>query len=224
MDKRQLIFTGKICPYCGKEAELIDSAEVYHGVSYGWMYICRPCDAYVGCYKGTKKALGRLANAELRKYKHEVHDVFDLIWKKHFMKRAQAYTWLSKQLGTERDYTHIGMFDVETCKKVIAVSNKYLIERGSTNKYNSNKQQHKQRKRYNYMTKKKTDKDNGIILPDMNNNPVAHKEEFETVFSIIAAYYREPRMPSECLKPTEMIQKVRFPLKNSIILNLPIII
>ncbi|MBR6190027.1 MAG: hypothetical protein IKQ59_13925 [Prevotella sp.] len=74
------------------------------------------------------------------------------------------------------------------------------------------------------MTKKKTDKDNGIILPDMNNNPVAYKEEFETVFSIIAAYYREPRMPSECLKPTEMIQKVRFPLKNSIILNLPIII
>ena len=78
MDKRQLIFTGKICPYCGKETELIDSAEVYHGVSYGWMYICRPCDAYVGCYKGTKKALGRLANAELRKYKHEAHGVFDL--------------------------------------------------------------------------------------------------------------------------------------------------
>lgn len=140
MDKRYLIITGTICPYCGKETELIDSAEVYHGVSYGWMYICRPCDAYVGCYKGTTKALGRLANAELRKYKHEAHDVFDLIWKKHFMKRAQAYTWLSKQLGTERDYTHIGMFDVETCKKVIAVSNKYLIERGSTNKYNNNKQ------------------------------------------------------------------------------------
>ena len=71
MDKRQQILAGKICPYCGKETELIDSAEVYQGVSYGWMYICRPCDAYVGCYKGTTKALGRLANAELRKYKHE---------------------------------------------------------------------------------------------------------------------------------------------------------
>ena len=64
-------------------------------------------------------------------FKYEAHDVFDLIWEKHFMKRAQAYTWLSKQLGTERDYTHTGMFDVETCKKVIVVSNKYLIERGS---------------------------------------------------------------------------------------------
>ena len=38
------------------------------------------------------------------------------------------------------------------------------------------------------MTKKKTDKDNGIILPDMNNNPVAYKEEFETVYSIIATH------------------------------------
>jgi hypothetical protein len=43
------------------------------------------------------------------------------------------HDWLSKQLGTERDYTHIGMFDVETCKKIIAVSNKYLIEMGSIN-------------------------------------------------------------------------------------------
>ena len=129
MDNKQLILSGKICPYCGKETELIDSAEVYQGVSYGWMYICRPCDAYVGCYKGTTKALGRLADAELRKYKHEAHSVFDFIWEKHFMKRAQAYTWLSKQLGMERDYTHIGMFDVETCKKVIAVSNNYLKEK-----------------------------------------------------------------------------------------------
>ena len=70
-----------------------------------------------------------MANAELRKYKHEAHDVFDLIWKKHFMKKAQAYTWLSKQLGTERDYTHIGMFDVETCKRVIAVSTSFLKEK-----------------------------------------------------------------------------------------------
>ena len=45
------ILTGKICPYCGKESELIDSAEIY-GESYGAMYICRGCDAYVGCYSG----------------------------------------------------------------------------------------------------------------------------------------------------------------------------
>lgn len=125
--KREQILSGKVCPYCGKETELIDSAEVYQGVSYGWMYICRPCDAYVGCYKGTTKALGRLANAELRDYKHKAHEVFDQIWKNHYMNRAKAYTWLSKLLGTERDYTHIGMFDVEMCKKVIRVSKDYIM-------------------------------------------------------------------------------------------------
>ena len=91
MNNHQLIISGKICPYCGRETELIDSSEIYHGVSYGWMYICRPCDAYVGCYNGTTKALGRLADAELRKYKHEAHDVFDLIWKNHLMDRHKAY-------------------------------------------------------------------------------------------------------------------------------------
>ncbi len=42
------ILSGQVCPYCGKKTELINSAEVYAGKSYGWMYICRDCDAYVG--------------------------------------------------------------------------------------------------------------------------------------------------------------------------------
>lgn len=39
------------CPYCGERAEFVDSAEVYHGQSYGLIYLCRPCDAYVGCHE-----------------------------------------------------------------------------------------------------------------------------------------------------------------------------
>ena len=92
------------------------------------MYICKPCGAYVGCYRGTKKALGRLANAELRKCKHEAHEAFDQIWGKGYMGRKEAYTWLSQQLGTDRNLTHIGMFDVEKCKKVIEASRNYLKE------------------------------------------------------------------------------------------------
>lgn len=132
-DKEIRIMKGEVCPYCGNETELIDSAEIYQGVSYGWMYICRPCDAYVGCYRGSKKALGRLANAELRKYKQQAHEVLDQIWKKRLMKRKEVYTWLSQQLETERDYTHIGMFDVEQCKNVIAVSEQYLDTSSNNN-------------------------------------------------------------------------------------------
>ena len=44
------VATGKVCPYCGRRTSLADSAEVYHGRSYGMMYICRPCGVYVGCH------------------------------------------------------------------------------------------------------------------------------------------------------------------------------
>lgn len=33
------------CPYCDRLAEFVDSAEVYHGQSYGMIYLCRRCDA-----------------------------------------------------------------------------------------------------------------------------------------------------------------------------------
>ena len=64
-----LIMAGKICPYCGQPTEYVDSAAVYHGISYGMIYLCRKCDAYVGVHRGTDKALGRLANRSLREWK-----------------------------------------------------------------------------------------------------------------------------------------------------------
>jgi HD superfamily phosphohydrolase YqeK len=152
VDKLDKILLGKICPYCGKETELIDSAEIYHGNSYGWMYICRPCDAYVGCYTGTTNSLGRLANAELRKYKQAAHDVFDLIWKDHHMERSEAYSWLSHQLGIEPDYTHMGMFDVEQCKQVINCSLKYLLQVNESH-YRILVEQHKEAKNKDMETK-----------------------------------------------------------------------
>ena len=56
------------CDYCGREAEFVDSKIIY-GRSYGKIYLCRNCMAYVGVHKGTDKPLGRLANAELRNWK-----------------------------------------------------------------------------------------------------------------------------------------------------------
>ena len=102
------ILTGKICPYCGKPTEYVDSSIIY-GRSYGMIYLCRDCRAYVGVHKGTDQALGRLANAELREAKKEAHFYFDQIaktnlinkiWKKHIpnmSNRNKAYLWLSNQ-------------------------------------------------------------------------------------------------------------------------------
>ena len=129
-DDKILILTGKKCPYCGGKTELIDSAEVYHGVSYGKMYICRPCNAYVGCYKNTDHALGRLANAELRKSKHIAYHYLDQIWKRRLLNRSGTYKMLSEAMGIPKEYTHIGMFDNEQCKQAIEICIAYMKERG----------------------------------------------------------------------------------------------
>ena len=111
-----------ICPYCGRRAAFVDSKEIY-GTSYGMIYLCRPCDAYVGVHKGTYKPLGRLANAELRRFKRDAHAAFDPLWKygRFIHQRNAAYQWLAEQMGLPRSETHIGMFDVPMCRKVIGI-------------------------------------------------------------------------------------------------------
>ena len=114
-----------ICPYCHRPAEFLDSAEVYHGRSYGMIYLCRPCDAFVGCHKAGSgdEPLGRLANAELRNWKVQAHNAFDPLWKDQmfFVRRTDAYAWLAKQLHLPTDKTHIGLFDVDQCKQVVQI-------------------------------------------------------------------------------------------------------
>lgn len=129
MDNQQkLILTGKICPYCFRPTEYVDSSEIYSGnKNYGMFYLCRPCKAWVGVHRKTsQKALGRLADRDLRKLKMQAHDFFDFLWKRKMEKgiskknaRHAAYDWLSKELGIERELTHIGMFDNEQCKMAI---------------------------------------------------------------------------------------------------------
>lgn len=127
------ILSGQMCPYCGNASKLIDSKEKY-GKSYGWMYICWDCDAYVGTHKGTTEALGRLANKQLREWKKSTHRYFDPIWESQVRKgvpkheaRAAAYEWLSKKMGIPIEETHIGMFTIEQCKEVMEhCSTKYF--------------------------------------------------------------------------------------------------
>lgn len=137
MSKQDDILSGKVCPYCGNDTEFIDSKEVY-GKSYGMMYICRPCHAYVGVHKGTKTALGRLANKELREAKKRAHFHFDQIaktklinkiWKKHIpntTNRSKAYKWLAMQMNISEELCHIGMMDVEQCDQVVEICKPYL--------------------------------------------------------------------------------------------------
>lgn len=115
-----------MCDYCGKRAHFVDSTIVY-GRSYGMIYYCPDCKAWVGVHKGTDVPLGRLADAELRKAKIAAHAAFDVIWRRRTT-RKKAYKWLSERMGLPVEKTHIGMFDVAQCKRVIALCNKRMEE------------------------------------------------------------------------------------------------
>lgn len=117
------------CPYCNSRVILADSSVIY-GRSYGNAYICSQfpkCSAYVGCHPGTDKPLGRLADKELRKEKMRAHAVFDRLWNLKIKRkqcsrrkaRLAGYKWLANKLGIRYADCHIGLFDLEKCRKVI---------------------------------------------------------------------------------------------------------
>ena len=87
------------------------------------VYYCEDCDAYVGVHKGTDKPLGRLANAELRRWKKAAHAALDPRWQTGIFRgrRNAAYEWLAKRMSLPVKETHIGMFDVEQCQRVIRI-------------------------------------------------------------------------------------------------------
>ena len=118
------------CPYCHKQAKLVDS-KIFYGVSYGMAWFCQPCGAWVGCHKNSEKhaPLGRLANKELREWKQKAHDVFDPLWKRKIKRdccskchaRKAAYKWLAGELSIKIKDCHIGMFNIEECKKTVGI-------------------------------------------------------------------------------------------------------
>lgn len=113
-----------MCDYCGNRVPLVDSKIVY-GKSYGNIFYCEPCGAWVGVHKsGIRKntPLGRLANAELREWKKLAHAAFDPLWKDGQITRSKAYSRLAQELGVEE--IHVGESDVETCMRIIIAANK----------------------------------------------------------------------------------------------------
>ena len=120
--ERRFVYSGRICPYCCTLTNLVDSSIIYNDESYGMIYMCPICSSYVGCYKHTHKALGRLANKELREAKKKAHHYLDQLWKPHSFKRPLIYSWLSEKLGIPKEFTHIGMSDILQCERIVELS------------------------------------------------------------------------------------------------------
>ena len=118
-----------LCPYCGVNAELVDSTRVYRR-SYGKLWLCQPCQAWVGVHKDSRsnRPKGSLAKESLRKLRIEAHAVFDPTWGELLEQgvsrrkaRKLLYTRLADSLGIDFDECHIGMFDEDRCKRAIKI-------------------------------------------------------------------------------------------------------
>lgn len=108
------------CPYCDGPVELVGGEAIYpHRPDLFALkfWLCEPCGAYVGTHKNSPKhaPLGRLANAELRRFKSKCHAAFDPIWSGGDMSRSEAYRRLAKVIGIPTRECHIGMFDEGRC-------------------------------------------------------------------------------------------------------------
>lgn len=127
-----------ICSYCENPARLATGAEVYAHLpelAEKKVWTCDPCDAWVGCHGNTDKPLGRLANLELRQAKMLAHSFFDPLWRAKMERgkvsknraRNAAYNWLAQKLEIPFAATHIGMFDVQMCKKVVEICKPHAL-------------------------------------------------------------------------------------------------
>lgn len=111
------------CQYCNQDAVFM-TTEQFYGKDYGTnMWVCRPCDAYVGTHMRTDVPKGTLANKELREWRKKAHSVIDPLWLNEKKARKQArtkiYTWIQQVMNISKDEAHIGMMNEAQCEQLI---------------------------------------------------------------------------------------------------------
>jgi hypothetical protein len=132
IEREQLRDRAVLCPYCHNRAVLENGSIIYpHRPDlHSKLFWACPgsCDAWVGCHPGTTRPMGRIANKILRRSKMEAHAAFDTKWKVEGMTRPDAYEWLQKRLGLSAEECHIGLMDVDGCKRVVEVCGKESLK------------------------------------------------------------------------------------------------
>ena len=106
------------CTYCGLPAKLVGGDVVYPhrpDLHTKRLWMCQPCNAYVGCHPGTVTPLGTLADAATRQARASAHGALDPLWTSGSMTRDHAYRLLSTHTGIP----HIGESNIEECDRVV---------------------------------------------------------------------------------------------------------
>lgn len=110
-----------VCEYCGRHADLHGGLDVYpdrKDLEDRQFWVCWPCDAWVGCKRGSDEPFGELANEELRAARIAAHKAFDPVWQNELMTKREAYEWLSAVLQVPRQECQIGLLSLDHCLQV----------------------------------------------------------------------------------------------------------
>lgn len=97
-----LVDTGRFCSDCHAFTELRSNK-----------WVCSSCGKCVSCHSGTDRAMGSVADSNIRDWRRRAHLAFDRIWKDGLLSRERCYRELTHVLGMPADYTHIGVLTTE---------------------------------------------------------------------------------------------------------------
>lgn len=93
---------------------------------YGIRYACRDEGCTVVWWKTDTPSTP--ANYDTRQARQLAHEWFDKWWRAARIKRQTAYEMLAKHLDKPIGQTHIGLFDILTCNKVIGFVTEAILE------------------------------------------------------------------------------------------------
>lgn len=118
-----------LCGECGcamvlRMSTKFGKARLFYGCQH-WPQ----CDGVIGAH-ADGKPLGTPADKETRLARIAAHAAFDPIWKDGWLTRYQAYGFLRRQLGLERDDCHMAMFDRQQCARVVEACERFFAEPG----------------------------------------------------------------------------------------------
>ncbi len=123
----------KRCNLCGGNVEYLSNSVIY-GRKYGsgYCYRCQSCGAYVGTHKPCpRKAMGILANEEMREWKMKCHEIFDSFWKNkkkdRWKKRNEMYLRLSREMNIPVEMCHFGYFDLEELRQAYQILKSWKV-------------------------------------------------------------------------------------------------
>lgn len=93
---------------------------VAKATKFGTVFECRAEGCTVMCWEG---GTSTPADERTRDARKSAHAVFDPLWRRKikFASRNKAYKWLAAVMGVPAGRAHIGMFDLEQCRRLISI-------------------------------------------------------------------------------------------------------